>query len=367
MRHPHADRTGRKLRLVLIADPGLPSEIARNLSRRLPEHLRRHIGKGIRWQVDTVTEPLLADEQADVSGLAEIVENRLADRDWDIGVFLTDLPRRAARNPVSTEVDPERRIALISLPALGSRRLPRRVRQTVVGVVRQLTAQDEKPLESPVVGRPAPREESQCERYVVPGLRGHVRLVLGMVRANRPWLLFTSLSRAMAGVFATAAVGFLNSATWQVSTTLGIWQLTVIAALSTLALTAWIIIDHGLWERAEDLPGTHAPLYPYNLVTLLTIGLGVFVLYAALFVTLVALSFLVVPASVFGRISQHAVDASDYVTLSWFVTSSSMIGGAFGTGLENAEEVRDAAYGKRHRRRQRQLTEARARDRDRDG
>ncbi|GHD80853.1 hypothetical protein GCM10010317_103340 [Streptomyces mirabilis] len=50
------------------------------------------------------------------------------------------------RNPVSTEVEPEHRVALISLPALGSRRLRRRVRQAVVGVVRQQAAQDEEPL-----------------------------------------------------------------------------------------------------------------------------------------------------------------------------------------------------------------------------
>ncbi|MET8615676.1 hypothetical protein [Streptomyces misionensis] len=362
MRQPDAVTTGRNLRLVLVADPGLPSEIARDLAPRLPEHLRRRIGRGIRWKVDTVTAPLVANEQVDVSDVAEIVGTHLEDGDWDIGVFLTDLPRRAEHNPVSTEVDSEHRIALISLPALGSRRLRRRVRQAVVGAVRQLTAQDEKPLDS-LVGRPAPAEESNRERYVVPGLRGHVRLVLGMVRANRPWRLFTSLSRAMAGVFATAAVGFVNATTWQVATALGIPQLTLIAVLSTLALTAWIIIDHRLWERAGDLPGGHAPLYPYNLVTLLTIGLGVFFLYAALFVTLVAVSFLVVTPSVFGRIVHHAVGASDYLTLSWFVTSSSMIGGAFGTGLENAEEVRDAAYGQRHRRRQRQLTEARDRAR----
>ncbi|MFE2519265.1 hypothetical protein [Streptomyces mirabilis] len=49
------------------------------------------------------------------------------------------------RNPVSTEVEPEHRVALISLPALGSRRLRRRVRQAVVGVVRQQAAQDEEP------------------------------------------------------------------------------------------------------------------------------------------------------------------------------------------------------------------------------
>ncbi|MFK0263603.1 hypothetical protein ACIQU1_20010 [Streptomyces angustmyceticus] len=100
----------------------------------------------------------MADEPVDVSDVAEIADTRLEAGDWDIGVFLTDLPSRAERNPVSTEVDPEHRVALISLPALGSRRLRRRGRQAVIGVVRHLAAQDEEPLASAVVGRPASGE-----------------------------------------------------------------------------------------------------------------------------------------------------------------------------------------------------------------
>lgn len=84
----------------------------------------------------------MAAEQVDVAHVAEIIGTRLKDGDWDIGVFLTDLPSRAERSPVSTEVDPEPRVALISLPALGSWRL----RQAVVGVVRQQAAQDEEAL-----------------------------------------------------------------------------------------------------------------------------------------------------------------------------------------------------------------------------
>jgi hypothetical protein len=144
-RQPDADTNGRNLRFVLVADPGLPSEMARDLAPRLPEDLRRRIARGIRWQADTVTAPLVADEQVDVAHVAEIVGTRL-DGDWDIGVFLTDLPSRMERNPVSTEFEREHRVALISLPALGSRRLRRRVRQAVVGVVGQQAAQDEEPL-----------------------------------------------------------------------------------------------------------------------------------------------------------------------------------------------------------------------------
>lgn len=68
-----------------------------------------------------MTVPLVADEQVDVAHVAEIVGTRLEDGDWDIGVFLTDLPSRMERNPVSTEVEREHRVALISLPSLGGR------------------------------------------------------------------------------------------------------------------------------------------------------------------------------------------------------------------------------------------------------
>ncbi|MCX4821014.1 hypothetical protein OG883_14045 [Streptomyces sp. NBC_01142] len=51
------------------------------------------------------------------------------------------------------------------------------------------------------------------------------------------------------------------------------------------------------------------------------------------------------------------VDSGDYeyVFLGWFIASISMIGGAFGTGLEECTAVHNAAYGRRHRDRQQRL------------
>ncbi|MFG2632264.1 hypothetical protein [Streptomyces sp. NPDC048473] len=74
----------------------------------MPEDQRRRIARGIRWQADTVTAPLVADERIDVSDVAEIVGTRLEDGDWDIGVFLTDrragwsATRSAPRSNLST-------------------------------------------------------------------------------------------------------------------------------------------------------------------------------------------------------------------------------------------------------------------------
>ncbi|MFF1744369.1 hypothetical protein [Streptomyces mirabilis] len=94
-----------------------------------------------------MTAPLVADERVDVSDVAEIVGTRLAEVDRDIGAFLIliGLPSLMERNPVSTEVEPEHRVALIALFALRSRRPRRREGQAVVGDVRQQAAQDEEP------------------------------------------------------------------------------------------------------------------------------------------------------------------------------------------------------------------------------
>ncbi|MEU6548089.1 hypothetical protein [Streptomyces sp. NPDC046859] len=361
----------RTVRVVLVADPGLPSDIVRALAPRLPAHLTRAVRAQVRWQVDTMTAPLGGSEQADVSDIAEIVRRHLDRAVWDVAIFLTDLPRRARLYPISVEVDTELRAALISLPALGARRLRRRVRQAVVDVVRALVTDEETPRHPEVIGRP-PREPvpdtrpgpEQPQRYVVPGLRGHARLVAGMVYANRPWRLFGSLSRALAGVFATATVLFVNTAAWNLATELGAVQHAVITTLSAVALTVWIIVDHQLWERGTDLPARHHPLYPYNLVTLLTIALAVVVLGTALFATLVAVSFLLLDASVLRKFIGRQVGVGDYLFLAWFITAIGMIGGAFGTSLEGDEEVADAAYGRRQRERQRMLRQMARAERD---
>ncbi|MFE5033890.1 hypothetical protein [Streptomyces sp. NPDC056683] len=359
------------VRVVLVADPGLPSEITRALAPRLPDQLRRAVRARLRWQVDTMTAPLSASEQADVHDIAEAVRSHLDGAEWDVAIFLTDLPRRARLYPISVEVDPALRAALISLPALGARRLRRRVRQAVVDVVRELVAHEETPRHPEVIGRP-PREpvpdtrpgSEQPRRYVVPGLRGHARLVAGMVYANRPWRLFGSLSRALAGVFATATVLFINTAAWNLATELGAVQHAVITTVSAVALTLWIIAYHNLWERGAHLPARHHPLYPYNLVTLVTIALAVVVLGTALFATLVAVSFLLLDASVLGKFIGRQVGVGDYLFLAWFITAIAMIGGAFGTGLEGDEKVSEATYGRRQRERQRMLRQMSRPDRD---
>jgi hypothetical protein len=88
-------------------------------------------------------------------------------------------------------------------------------------------------------------------RLVGTPARGRLRLLLGMVRANRPWKLIPGMAKALAAVLATSAVATLNNTVWQVSDHLGTPRLVVAMFGSIVLLVAWLVIDAELWGRAE--------------------------------------------------------------------------------------------------------------------
>jgi hypothetical protein len=114
----------------------------------------------------------------------------------------------------------------------------------------------------------------------------------------------------------------------------------VIAIAVTIAA---VIASHGLWERAPD-PEAREQVALFNIVTAVTVTLGIAFLYAALFLLNVAISELVVEPEVLGRSLGHHAGARDYAAVAWFVTSLATVAGALGATLESDEAVREAAY-----------------------
>lgn len=78
-----------------------------------------------------------------------------------------------------------------------------------------------------------------------------MRLLAGMVKANRPWRLVPSLSPAMAGAAAGAAFGIFYSSIWLLADAFIVPRLLLVNALALAAMIAWLIIDNGLWVRAS--------------------------------------------------------------------------------------------------------------------
>jgi NADH:ubiquinone oxidoreductase subunit 2 (subunit N) len=165
-----------------------------------------------------------------------------------------------------------------------------------------------------------------------------------MVRANRPGRALLGLSKLLVGAFGTAAFALTTETIWQMGDALGPIRLTVIMLISLIALIAWLIIAHGLWEKRDgQTPGELTRLY--NVGTVLTLSLATAVSYLVLFVGTVLAAALLIDTSVLEQTLQRPIHAVDYLTLGWIISSMATVGGAVGSGLEDEETVRAAAYG----------------------
>jgi hypothetical protein len=103
------------------------------------------------------------------------------------------------------------------------------------------------------------------------------------------------------------------------------------------------MIATGLWERSPH-PAAREQVMLFNIVTGATVGIGVAVLYAALFAALLVGALLLVPGDLLGTALGHPASVADEVRLAWLGSSIATLGGGLGAALETEETVREAAY-----------------------
>jgi hypothetical protein len=164
-----------------------------------------------------------------------------------------------------------------------------------------------------------------------------------MLRANRPWRLGIKLYRALIASLAVVAAALVTTDVWRIAVTIGWPRLTAITAFVLLATTVSLIVAHELWETSDDDRASDQ-IALFNVVTALTVLIGLLTLYVALFATTLVGALLLVSQPLFRSVVSRPVDASDYAALIWLVTSLAMVGGALGAGLEADATVREAAY-----------------------
>lgn len=370
--------------LGLLADPGVPARIGAWLeeSDRLAERLTR--GTGDRWRVELVSRRLRLDEDGQIP-VIDVAREEMAEQEWDAAVLVTDLPRRAEGVPIMADYSTTARVGMLSVPGLGAVRTRRRALAAISHLVaehinpgettRQRSQHAEDGPESPGTGGPSDEESREARRLPRPlahvassdgavdehitlvGLRGRVRLMAGMVRANRPWTLVPSLSPAIAGAAAGAAFGVFYSNIWMLADALSVLRLLLVGALALFAMITWLIVDNGLWERRSDV-GTREQAVIANTATVTTISVAVAYMYLLLFIVTLGSALVVIPGAEMGRNLGHTASFGDYASLAWLATSMGTIAGALGSGLADEEAVRQAAYSRReYQRRQRRESE----------
>ncbi|CAM5240078.1 hypothetical protein SALBM311S_12402 [Streptomyces alboniger] len=357
--------------VALLADPDAPTEIAQRMARTLPARLAEKFGQGRRFEVEVVSEPFTSGTE-DPPTLMRRIMDRGSAENWDIVVALTDLPLHSHGRKLVVNLSHEHGLVLLSLPSLGGLRLQKRTRWAVEEAVLGLAGPQatgaeaparSQPLRGPFTGRltpvhqsPVGEEEIADLRYVVSGARGYLRVLGGMVRANRPWRLVPGLSKALAAALATGAVATVNSTVWSLAAALSTPRLVIAMVGSVAIMIGWLIVDAQLWHRkAEDSREARLTARLYNASTVVTVGIGVLVCYAGLMVINLVWALFILNGRVFASITQTPLHATEYWALSWFVASVATVGGALGSGLESDEAIRAAAYSKRERERRHRI------------
>ena len=281
----------------------------------------------------------------------------LLDRGWHLVVCVTDLPLQTARRPVIAHVSAAHGVAVLSLPALGPVAVRRRAVETIVRLAGHLLGDTGQAAGGG--GRRRPLTQVVRRRMLELGLRvdlgehgmglvarvvtGNIWLLLGMLRANRPWRLAVRLVRAMVAAVAVGVFALVTSDIWRLASYLGTLRLTIIGLGSVAATSVTIMIATRLWERSPRRSAREQVIL-FNIVTAVTVGIGVAVLYAAIFVAMLAAALLLVPAGLLGIVLGHPAGVADQVQLAWMATSLATLGGALGAALETRETVREAAY-----------------------
>jgi hypothetical protein len=325
----------------LVADPASPTEIARRMSDLdSPGGEDRDT-----WDIEVVSEPFTMGSE-DLDTAVARLQDQARRYAWDLVVGLTELPLRDDDGRyLLVATDPQRRTAVLSLPALGGLSMQARTRHAVRALVSGM----------------ADASSGDGHRVPLPRRRGRWKLLTGMVLANRPWLLVPGLKSALVAALATGAIATVDPTIWQLAHSLSWWHLTVATISSVALVVGWLVIDGELWDRPNDNSAEAKERSRlYNTSTLVTLTTGVLICYLALYIVNLLWALFVIDLAVMGSSVNASLGYRDLFLLAWFVASAATVGGALGSGLESDEAIRAAAYSKREEQRRDRLARERS-------
>ncbi|PPA69062.1 hypothetical protein [Jeotgalibacillus proteolyticus] len=390
--------SGKINKLGLITAPGYPEKLITEIKDDLPELLSYYVDDQCEWKIELTVDSLTGGTDNSEEVLREVVKFK-SKNEWDFTVAITDLPLLKNKKVIIAEALEEECIALISLPGLGAVPLGRRIRDSILQLVNEMTfdsseegrAEAEKRLQKKdrenkknlknrhpkrLVGRhgfdrlspikreaPEENEEHIDVRFKVDSYFGSaIRLLTGMVRANRPWTLFPSFIKVIILAFTTGAYALVFPTLWTLSNEYSPWRMLLLTVISISAMVTWIITAHKLWEKKSSSNQTDYIRNLYNTTTALTLFVSVSLYYSLLFILFSVAVIILIPISLLQSEVSGEVGYINYFYIAWTATSISTIIGALGSALEEEEVVLSSTYGYRQRQRYQYIKDRREKE-----
>ncbi|WP_173915301.1 hypothetical protein [Halobacillus sp. Marseille-Q1614] len=383
-----------KKTLGLITAPGYPNKIGKELQSQLPDLLSYYVDDQYEWHSDYIEDPLTGGTEKSLEVLGDTMDKK-AEEEWDFAICLTDLPLFKGKRPIVAEAFEEENVALISLPGLGSTPMLKRVRESILQLVNEMyygsSDEDREKAEqriqskddgeheelknksstrlvgkraferlSPIQRETPDENESNIDvRFTVKSrFSGALRVLTGMVRANRPWAMFPAFMKVIIIAFTTGSYALVFPTLWQLSNNYGIWRMFMLSIVAILAMVGWIILAHRLWERKSDSGGNDYLRKLYNASTFFTLLVTVCLYYVLLFLLFSVAVIVLIPIGMLESQLSGSTGYVNYFYIAWTATSVSTIIGALGSALENEDVVLSSTYGYRQRQRYEKIKES---------
>ncbi|UOQ94829.1 hypothetical protein MUO14_07835 [Halobacillus shinanisalinarum] len=379
--------------LGLITAPGYPNKLGKDLKSELPDLLNYYVSEKYKWNVEYIEDALTGGTKNSLEVLESTLDKR-RNKEWDFAVCLTDLPLFKGKKPIVAEAYEEENVALISLPGLGSTPMYKRIREAILQLVNEMyygsSEEDREQAEQRIqakdsdkheelknkkstrlVGKrafellspiqretPAEHESKIDVRFTIKSrVSGALRILTGMVRANRPWAMFPAFMKVIIIAFTTGSYALVFPTLWQLSNNYSTWRMFMLSVISILAMVVWIILVHRLWERKADGETDYLRKL-YNAATFFTLFFTVTMYYFILFLLFSVAVILLIPIGMLESQLSGSIGYINYFYIAWTATSISTIIGALGSALENEEVVLASTYGYRQRQRYKKIKES---------
>lgn len=386
--------------LGLITAPGLAKRMVKDLKEELPELLKYYVKDDYEWEVIPFEDTLTGGTN-DSREILKRARSTKEDKNWDYSIALTDLPLFSGKTTVIAEVLNDDNIGIISLPGLGMTPLYKRIREGILQLMNEMyhgsSSSDRRDAESRIQSKdegqydevrgqrsdrlmgkrffesifPLKRETTQEDesinvRFIAGSrTRGTIRLVSGMVNANRPWEMFPAFIKVLVIAFTTGSYALVFPTLWTLSSYYTNFRLILLMVIAILALVGWIIIAHNLWEGKKDEKASFTRRI-YNATTFFSLLFAVVMYYLLLFILFSLTTFLFIPGAQLESQLQTDTGPAKYFYIAWTATSIATIIGALGSVFENESVVLDSMYGYRQRQRQNEMRQKREEDKQKD-
>ncbi|MEK8070982.1 hypothetical protein [Rhodococcoides navarretei] len=342
----NTEAEGEPLSVGVVSDDGFASTVASAIVAKLPDHAMID-GERREIRVSGASVPL-PPTATGAAPLGQWLASVKADANYDIVLCVSEVPRRQGSRPVIAETRDGTTGALY-VPSFGTLAVRRRAVAAALAVLHELIEADDSSRlpRRYFKSRWASSDSGEGDEVLLTSsIFGRIRLVSGMIRCNRPWRLVPTLSSALAAASAASAFGVFYASIWQMAASMSLGRLAMIGVTAVIAMTVWVILPNGLWEKRTFRPST-IDRWMYNAATVGTVITGALCMYALLFVVVLCSAAVVISPEFLTEQIGRPASIGDYFSLAWLAASLGTVAGAVGSSVADREDILDATYGHR--------------------